>query len=134
MAFEFSIEPNLSPIDSFFFDSYALIEVVKGSENYSRFKDCILTTSKLNKFETYYILLRNSGKDLAEAFLQRYYYSITDFSQEIIQSAAEFKLENKNQRLSMADCIGYKIAESLGIKFLTGDEQFKNKPNVEFVK
>ena len=55
-------------------------------------------------------------------------------SQEIIQSAAEFKLENKNQRLSMADCIGYKIAESLGIKFLTGDEQFKNKPNVEFVK
>ena len=134
MTFEFPIESGLSPVDSFFFDSYALIEVVKGSESYSRFKDCILTTSKLNIFETYYILLRNSGKDLADAFLQKYYCSITDFSQEVIQSAAEFKLENRSQKFSMADCIGYKIAESLGIKFLTGDEQFKDKPNAEFVK
>ena len=57
-----------------------------------------------------------------------------DYDKEIIQSAAEFKLANKSRNLSMADCIGYKLSEFLGIKFLTGDRQFEGLPNVEFVK
>jgi len=34
----------------------------------------------------------------------------------------------------MTDCIGYVIAERNKMRFLTGDEKFKNKKNVEFVK
>ena len=36
--------------------------------------------------------------------------------------------------LSYVDCIGYMISRQLGIKFLTGDEQFKDFEGVEFVK
>jgi len=38
---------------------------------------------------------------------------------------------NKNKKLSYVDCIGYIMAKSRNIRFLTGDEQFKN---AKFIK
>jgi uncharacterized protein len=43
-------------------------------------------------------------------------------------------LKTKHRKLSIPDAIGYTIAKRLEIKFLTGDEDFKNYDNVEFVK
>ncbi len=120
--------------DCYFFDSYAIIEMVKGNPNYLRFKNSDVVVSKLNVFEVCYYLLREFSEDLSNKFSQELHSSIIDFDFTIIASAAKFKLENKHEKLSMVDCVGYKIAESLGIKFLTGDEKFKDKPNVEFVK
>ena len=40
----------------------------------------------------------------------------------------------KNKDMSMPDAIGYVIAKRLEIKFVTGDNDFKDIPNVEFVK
>ena len=51
-----------------------------------------------------------------------------------IKEANEFRLLNKSRKLSYADCIGYIIARRYGLKFLTGDKQFSDMPNVEFVK
>ena len=45
-----------------------------------------------------------------------------------------FKLKNKKINFSYIDCLGYSISNRLGIIFLTGDEGFRNLPNVEFVK
>jgi len=36
--------------------------------------------------------------------------------------------------INYVDAIGYSISFDSGIKFLTGDNEFKNLPNVEFVK
>ena len=36
--------------------------------------------------------------------------------------------------ISYTDAVGYVMSKSLGLKFLTGDEAFKNLENVEFVK
>ena len=46
----------------------------------------------------------------------------------------EFKLKYKKERVSYVDCIGHALALELGIRFLTGDEKFEDKDNVEFVK
>ena len=43
-------------------------------------------------------------------------------------------MKSKNKQLSIPDAIGYIIAKKLNIKFLTGDERFRNFENVEFVK
>ena len=51
-----------------------------------------------------------------------------------IAAAMQFKLAHKAENLSYADCVGYALAAELGIKFLTGDEKFRSKENVEFVK
>ena len=45
-----------------------------------------------------------------------------------------YSFKNKNKQLSIPDAIGYIIANRLNIKFLTGDEAFRNIENVEFVK
>ena len=65
-----------------------------------------------------------------EKFLP-YCVEITDHD---IKRACEFRLQNKNKELSYIDCIGYIIAVEKKIKFLTGDEGFRNIGNVEFVK
>lgn len=45
-----------------------------------------------------------------------------------------FRWEYKNRRISMADAIGFTLAAKLGVPFLTGDRQFEDLPNVEFVR
>ena len=70
----------------------------------------------------------------AEQFLAEYYQFVIDFSQDDIKEAAQLKLEYKKRDLSMTDCIGYVLADRLGIKFLTGDKEFKDFENVEFIK
>lgn len=121
-------------IDCFFFDSYAIIEIFKGSPKYKVFLDSMIIITKLNLFEVYYKILRDFGQDMAKSILEKYQKFVIDYDSEIIASAAKFKLENKSKNLSMADCIGYKLAEYLNIKFLTGDCQFEKLPNVEYVK
>ena len=44
------------------------------------------------------------------------------------------KFKFKKEKLSYIDCLGYEVAKKLKIKFLTGDEGFRDKENVEFVK
>lgn len=118
----------------FFFDSYAIVEIIKGNPNYKSFTNVNIITTKLNVFEVYYGLLRDVGEKEAEDFLDKYYQFIIDFDENIIKEASKFKLENRKRNLSMADCIGYTLAKKINIKFLTGDKEFENLPNVEFVK
>ncbi len=118
----------------FFFDSYAIIESIKGNPNYLEYKDVVMITTKMNLFEVCYFLLRDYGEKNAEEYMERYSDSIVDFDTHTILQAAKLKLDKKNERLSMVDCIGYILAKSLGIKFLTGDEKFEEMDNVEYVK
>jgi len=41
-------------------------------------------------------------------------------------------LKTKHRKLSIPDVIGYIIAKKYSVKFLTGDEDFKDLDNVEF--
>ncbi len=46
----------------------------------------------------------------------------------------EFRIKWKDREVSITDCIGYIMVNKLKIKFLTGDKEFENLENVEFVK
>ena len=52
----------------------------------------------------------------------------------VLLEAAKFRHDNYNRKLSYIDCIGYLVAIKSNLKFLTGDRQFENRTNVEFVK
>ncbi len=43
-------------------------------------------------------------------------------------------LRLKNKDMSIPDAIGYTVARRYNVQFLTGDADFKELPNVEFVK
>ena len=120
--------------DELFFDSYAIIEIIKGNIGYQRFSSMNIVTTKLNLFEVYYSMLRDYDENKAEKTLASYIKFVIDFDENVIREATKFRLDNKPKNLSMTDCIGYILAKKLGIKFLTGDEKFKDVENVEYVE
>ena len=119
---------------AYFFDSYAVIEMIRGNPEYIAYKKCEVVLTKLILLEVYFKLIREFTEADANKFLAVSYNLAVDFSPDVIKYAAKFRLGDMNKNLSMTDCIGYVLAKSLGIKFLTGDEQFKDMENVEFMK
>ena len=121
-------------MNSYFLDTYALIEIVKGNKNYQRFLDSELFTSIFNLYELYYALLRDYNKQTAKKFFEQFRNNVLEIRDEYIFEASKFKLQNRKQKLSYTDCLGYVITLTYNMKFLTGDKEFKDKKSVEFVK
>jgi len=119
----------------YFFDTYALAEMILGSENYKKYGDSIINTSTLNMAEVYYFLLRIYDKKTADFWMKKLNLKLINIiNLDFCLEASKFKFENKKEKLSYIDCLGYVISKTLNMKFLTGDEKFENKTNVEFVK
>lgn len=119
---------------SFLFDTYALFEIFRGNVKYQEYKKYKINITKLNLFELYSGLLRDVNEETAEKYLDKYSPFVVDFDDEVIKNAAKFKHKLNKRNVSMTDCIGYMLAKQLGIKFLTGDKEFEDLDNVEFVK
>jgi uncharacterized protein len=118
----------------YFFDSYAIIEILKNNPNYNRFADETILTSDLNLGEVYYALLKQIGREKADDWFENFKGTIIHFNSETVIEAMFFRYKNIKKKLSMIDCIGYKIAVNQKLKFLTGDKEFEQIQNVEYVK
>ena len=118
----------------YFFDTYAIIEVTKGNEPYKKFKDLRIITSVLNVGEMYQITLRKNGKDEADEWYKNSNYELLEISSDIMIEAIYFRFINKRTNISLVDAVGYILSHKHNLKFLTGDNQFRDLPNVEFVK
>ena len=56
--------------EAYFFDTYAVLEIMAGNKNYMKYADAEIMLTKLNLFEVFYAILRESGgkaKDYLEA-------------------------------------------------------------------
>ena len=117
---------------AFFFDTYALHEVVVGSVAYARVIDgARMVTTRLNLMELHYILLRQ-GAD-ADAVYDALLPSCIDVDDAVVKQANALRLSLKRRNVSYVDCMGYVMAQRLGIPFLTGDKEFKNVTGVHWV-
>ena len=120
---------------TFFFDSYALIEVYEKNPNYEKYSRVNVVTSYFQVYEIYYILIKNGyDKEKVRAFFNFLQNLCVELDFDWIPKSVEFRREYKRRDLSYCDCLGYVIARELGIKFLTGDKEFEDLPNVRFVK
>ena len=118
----------------YFFDTYAIIEIIEDNKSYEKYKEEDVITSILNVGELYYSLLKKNVGATAEAWHERLKQNALLIDAEIIRAAMKFRFENKTKKFSFIDCVGYVLAKEKNLKFLTGDEGFKNMDNVEFVK
>jgi predicted nucleic acid-binding protein len=118
----------------YFFDSYALIELTKGNPKYIAYADSKVTITLLNLIEFATAVMKDHGEARAREICRKFRECVADVDDETIIEAAKFREEHKRKRLSYADCIGYAYARRHGLRFLTGDEQFRTAPAVEFVK
>lgn len=119
----------------YFFDTYALIEIYKGSNNYERYsKGVNLILNKLNIMEYALFLIREGKESEIQSTFENLNRFNVDYNDDILISAAKMKNKYAKEKLSFVDCIGYLLAKKHNAKFLTGDSKFESKDNVEFVK
>ena len=118
--------------ETFFFDTYALFEIVRGSENYKKFRDCKIITTIFNLAEFNYNLKKETDKETADRILEKYKDEEVKVTLEDVKQASNLKIKHK--KMSIPDVIGYVVAKRHGVKFLTGDNDFQGFENVEFVK
>ncbi len=117
----------------YFFDSYAIIEIINGRESYLRFKDKIIITTVLNLAEVYYALLLKYGGKTVDKIVNNLNIDFIEITRTTAIEASFFRFKHKKLGMSYADCIGYVISLNNNLKFLTGDSAFENLENVEFV-
>ncbi len=118
----------------YFFDSYALIEFNKGNPEYQKYSKETIHTTILNLYEFFYSALAEFGEEKAKEAMSKLNAVKVDISESDVVQASKFRLSNKQKKLSYADALGYEIARSNKLKFLTGDMQFRTLENVEYVK
>lgn len=118
----------------YFFDSYAIIEIVKKNSKYLIYSDSDVTFTVFNLAEIYYSVLNSFDEETANEVFNAYREAVAEISDEVLKEAMKFRKTNKKKDLSYADCIGYVYALKNKMKFLTGDKEFEGLRNVEFVR
>lgn len=121
----------------YFFDTYALVEIYKGNTIYSRYNEDDVVTTLFNLMELYHIILKEKDHKTAELIFNKYLRKCVKISPDVIKEAIRFRLgfiKRTKFRISYIDAIGYILSRRLNMKFLTGDQAFKDLENVEYVK
>ena len=120
----------------YFIDTYAMLEYLAGNKRYLKYFERDLHTSKLNLMELYFLVMRESGEDVADKAYATFRVFETGFDDEDVKEAMKMRLRLKAQKtnISYADALGYQLSRKLKTKFLTGDDAFKDLSDVEFVK
>lgn len=123
----------------FFADTYAIFAYAQDAKRYRPyFEDHKLVTTSLNLLEFAHGLLRGAAMQPAqvEALLAPLRPLTVEPDRSVVVPAAEFKraMLRSGAHCSYVDAWGYATARWLGMPFLTGDEDFRKVPHVEFVK
>ncbi len=119
-------------METYFFDTYAFFEVIKGNPGYNRFRQSKIITTVVNLAELGFGIRQNYPELDPEAHVKKHASLITEITAEDAIHAPKLKFENR--KLSLADALGYTVAKRLQIPFVTGDKEFRHMKNVEFVK
>lgn len=118
----------------YFFDTYAIIEILENNPNFEKFSMSLITTFHMNLVETYMHFFRKYNEETAKSIFYSIKNSEISVEDEVVFEAIKIKREHNKKKLSYVDCLGYAYAKLKGIKFLTGDKEFEGMKNVEFVK
>ena len=118
----------------YFFDTYAIAEIINGDSNYARFSLEPVIITIFNLAEVYWISINHYSEQEADEIYLRYSGCVVDISEDVLKEAIKFRKKHKSKNLSYTDCIGYIYALKNSLIFLTGDKEFKDLNNVEFVK
>ncbi|MFH1247500.1 MAG: PIN domain-containing protein [Candidatus Micrarchaeota archaeon] len=119
-------------METYFFDTYAFFEVIKGNPGYDKFRQSKIVTTIVNLAELGFGIRQNYHTLDAETEVKKYAELVTEITIEDAIYATKTKIDNR--KISLADALGYTVAKRLQIPFVTGDKEFKHMKNVEFVK
>lgn len=115
-------------------DTYALMEIYNGNPKFSSYlnTNSIITGETLAEF--YGVLLKEHNEDEAEFWYKKLKFLVKNVSFEILIKSIKFKFENRKNNISFFDAVGYIYSIENNLLFVTGDKEFENFRNVEFMK
>ena len=117
----------------YFFDTYAIIEVIKNNPSYQKYMEEDLLTGVLNYAEFYYWYLKNKEKAQSIGWFRKIRDELLKLEVRDVIEGMKIRFENIKRKLSFVDCVGYAMARRRNLLFLTGDPGFRGMPDVEFV-
>lgn len=122
-------------MNDYLWDSYALIEGLKGSAAYSELESAPIITTPFTVMETCHFLQKDldySPQESADIALDLMEHA-PPLDGRLLSAAATWRLEHatRQRNYSYADALGYVMARCLGLTFLTGDRAFESLPGVE---
>ena len=89
----------------YFWDSYAVVEIVKGNPSYARYTQEPVVITIFNLAEIYWAALNELGEKESDEIYTHYKQSVVEIDDEILKDAIKFRKKHKNRDLSYADCI-----------------------------
>ncbi len=115
-------------------DTYALVEIRLGNKDFSWLLNEKFFISELTLCEFFGVLYKENG----EIEAQKWFKKLEPFSIQsdikILIEAIKFKITHNKRNISFFDAVGYITSISNNAKFVTGDKEFKEFPNVKFIK
>jgi predicted nucleic acid-binding protein len=114
-------------------DTYILVEICNGNPRFVPFLNQEIIIPNLIMAEFHGDLYRKYGLKTADYWHRRLASICKPVSIDILLKAVKYRIDNKKQRLSFFDCVGYIFAKEQGIQFVTRDKEFKTKKGVEFI-
>ena len=122
-------------MNKYFWDTYAIIEFIHGNPNFAKFINEPVVITIFNLTEIFWTALNEYEEEKANKIYEHYKKCVIKIDDETIKEAIKFRKKvYKKSKISYANAIGYISALKNNLKFLTGDKEFKNLDNVEFVK
>ena len=121
----------------YFWDTYAVVEFIAGNPNFARFSQEPAIITIFNLAEVFWISLREYDEKQAVEIYNKYKQCVVEVEvdDETFKEAIKFRKKVcKNKKISYADAIGYIYAFRNNLVFLTGDKEFKDLDNVEFLQ
>lgn len=114
-----------------FLDTYALIEILKGNPRFDEFSHAG-RTSLLNLLELHIRLAREFGDEMADSNFGRLRHLALEPTDAEILAASRIRRHHPKKDLSLPDALGYAMARSRALEFVTGDPSFRDMPGVIF--
>jgi len=115
-------------------DTYALVGISDGNQKFTALLNEDVVITDLTMAEFYGVLFRKFNIRTADYWHRKLAFFCRPVPRGVLLKAAIFRIEHSKEHLSLVDCVGYMFARELNIKFVTGDQAFKNKDSVEFIK
>ena len=115
-------------------DTYALVEIKKGSPNYASLLSMEFVITDLTLVEFYAVLLREEGQKSADYWWGRLTTRSEPVPLHILIEAVRFRHKHRKRRISFFDAVGYSYAIAKNMVFVTGDKGFEKLPHVDFRK
>ena len=115
-------------------DAYALVEIHNGNPLFIGLLNEEAVITDVTMAEFYGHLYKKHNAATADYWHRKLSFICKNVPRDTLIKATKFRIDRKEKNLSFSDCVGYVFAAENGMRFVTGDREFRQMQGVEFVK